>query len=115
QDEGKLEKRAKRFTRPDAVPHIVVLSIDRRDGDGLLMARPMEWPDTNGPAPTVSIKPPRADKARTPGVGDNVLAKVFPTDLDTGPAYTGRVLKILEKRRDAVLGVFRELRAGTFR
>lgn len=115
QDEGKLEKRAKRFTRPGALPHIVVLSIDRRDGDGLLMARPMEWPDTNGPAPTVSIKPPRADKARTPGVGDNVLAKVFPTDQDTGPAYTGRVLKILEKRRDAVLGVFRELRDGTFR
>ena len=33
----------------------------------------------------------------------------------SGPAYTGRVVKIFEKRRDAVLGVFRVFKDGTFR
>ncbi|RUX42764.1 ribonuclease R, partial [Mesorhizobium sp. M4A.F.Ca.ET.050.02.1.1] len=33
----------------------------------------------------------------------------------SGPAYTGRVMKIFERRSDAVLGVFRVLKDGTFR
>src|SRR5690606_34816008 len=40
---------------------------------------------------------------------------VFPSKDETGPAYTGRVVKVFEKRRRAVLGVFRELRDGSFR
>lgn len=115
QDEGLLEKRAKRFTRPGALPHVVVLDIFSRDADGLLLARPTEWPQENGAAPTVSIRPPRADRARVPGVGERVLAKVFPAEEAGGPAYTGRVMKVFEKRREAVLGVFRTLRDGTFR
>ncbi len=115
QDEGVLEQRAKGFTPVGALPHIVVLSVHSRDGDGLLLARPVEWLEANGPVPLVSIKPSRADKTRTPGIGDHVLAKVFPTAEETGPAYTARVIKILEKRRDAVLGVFRQLRDGSFR
>ncbi|RVA08898.1 ribonuclease R, partial [Mesorhizobium sp. M7D.F.Ca.US.004.03.1.1] len=47
--------------------------------------------------------------------GDRVLAKTLPTNEATGPAYTGRVMKIFEKRTDAVLGVFRILQDGTFR
>ena len=115
QDEGLLEKRAKRFTRPGALPPVVVLDVVSRDADGLLLARPAEWPEENGAAPTVSIRPPRADRARVPGVGERVLAKVFPAEETGGPAYTGRVMKVFEKRREAVLGVFRKLRDGTFR
>lgn len=115
QDEGLLKKSAKRFSRPGALPHVVVLDVFSRDADGLLLARPAEWPEENGSAPVVSIRAPRADKARAPGVGERVLAKVFPTDDDTGPAYTGRVMKIFEKRREAVLGVFRKLKDGSFR
>ncbi len=114
QDEGALEKRAKRYTKAGSLPHVVVLDIFSRDPDGLLLARPTEWPEENGAAPTVSIKPPR-DASRTPGMGERVLAKVFPTDNETGPAYTARVMKVFEKRRDAVLGVLRQLQDGTFR
>ncbi|TIU65691.1 MAG: VacB/RNase II family 3'-5' exoribonuclease, partial [Mesorhizobium sp.] len=42
-------------------------------------------------------------------------AKTFPTDDPSGPAYTGRVMKIFERRSDALLGVFRVLKDGTFR
>ena len=115
QDEGLLEKRAKRFARPGALPHVVVLDIFSRDPEGLLLARPTEWPDENGAAPVVSIRPSRSDKARAPGVGERVLAKVFPTGEEAGPAYTGRVMKVFEKRREAVLGIFRRLQDGSFR
>ena len=116
QDEGLLEKKSKRFTRAGSLPHVVVLDVFSRDADGLLLARPSEWPEENGAAPLVSIRPPRSDPSRTPGVGARVLAKVFPADGEPGaPAYSGRVMKVFEKRREAVLGIFRTLRDGSHR
>ena len=111
-DEGLLEKRGKKIVRPGALPHVVVLDIVSRDGDGLLIGRPTEQGYDAG-APAVLIRPSRSGPA--PGMGDRVLAKVFPSDDPSGPAYTARVMKIFEKRREAVLGVFRELPDGTFR
>ena len=116
EDDGALQKRAKRFARPDALPHVVVLDVFSRDPEGLLLGRPVEWREENGPAPLVSIRPPRGDSTRTPGIGERILAKVFPADeAEGGPAYTGRVMKVLEKRREAVLGVLREMSDGTLR
>ena len=127
QDEGLLEKRGRRLARPGALPHVVVLDIFSRDADGLLLARPSEWPDENGAAPTVSIRPSRSDKARVPGIGARVLAKVFPAGEAAGgpaggpeggaegPSYTARVMKVFEKRREAALGIFRVLQDGSFR
>ncbi len=91
-----------------------MLDIFGRDADGGLLAKPSEHVGEE-PAPTVSIRVPRGGGGPAPGIGDRVLAKTFPTDEATGPAYTGRVMKIFEKRSDAVLGVFRTLKDGTFR
>jgi len=111
--EGLLEKRGKKLTRHGSLPHVVVLDIVSRDSDGLLVGRPAEQPDENGAAPTVLIRPSRSGPV--PGIGDRVLAKVFPSDDPDAPPYTGRVMKIFEKRRDAVLGVLRQLGDGSFR
>jgi ribonuclease R len=114
QDEGVLSKERKRLARVGALPPVAILDIFGRDGDGILLASPAE---TVGPGepPVVSIRVSRSGNAPAPGVGDRVLAKTFPTHEETGPAYTGRVMKIFEKRTDAVLGVFRILQDGTFR
>ena len=114
QDEGLLGGTKKRLTRAGALPPVVVLDIVARDSDGGLMARPTEWSETAGPAPVVSIRA-RGGKGAAPGIGDRVLAKVFASDDKSGPAYTGRVMKVFEKRTEAVLGVFRILQDGTFR
>jgi ribonuclease R len=114
QDEGLLKKQSKRFASADSLPHVSVLDVFSRDPDGNLIARPAEWTDSNGNVPLVSIRPSR-DTTRTPGIGDRILAKVFPTEEDEGPAYTARIIRIFEKRREAVLGVLRQLRDGTFR
>lgn len=118
QDEGVLTKERKRLARVGALPHVTVLDIFDRDADGVLLARPSEH-TANGPPQIVSIRLSRSGGGPAPGIGDRVLAKTFPAD-DTnvalgGPAYTGRVVKIFEKRSDAVLGVFRVLQDGSLR
>ncbi|TIS35317.1 MAG: ribonuclease R [Mesorhizobium sp.] len=114
QDEGLLTKERKRLARVGALAHVAVLDIFGRDADGVLLAHPTEAIG-NGEPPVIAIRVSRGGGGPTPGIGDRVLAKTFPTDDATGPAYTGRVMKIFEKRTDAVLGVFRVLQDGTFR
>ncbi|TIP94787.1 MAG: ribonuclease R, partial [Mesorhizobium sp.] len=114
QDEGLLTKERKRLARVGALAHVAVLDIFGRDADGMLLAHPTEAVG-NGEPPVIAIRVSRGAGGPTPGIGDRVLAKTFPTDEVTGPAYTGRVMKIFEKRSEAVLGVFRVLQDGTFR
>ncbi|QDB98991.1 ribonuclease R [Mesorhizobium sp. 8] len=112
-DEGLLEKSRKRHIRPGALPHVTVLEIFGRDSEGGLLARPIDYQGEQ--PPTVALRSSRGNGGPAPGIGDRVLAKTFPTDDESGPAYTGRVMKLFEKRSEAVLGIFRVLRDGTFR
>jgi len=115
EEEGLLEKRRKSLVRPGALPPVVVLDITTRDVGGELIGRPAEWLDDAGVAPAVTIRQStvgRKDKAPVAGLGDRVLAKIFPAKERGSPAYTGRVIKILDKRKNAGMGVFRALAGG---
>jgi len=112
-EEGLIEKRGKRIARAGRLPPVVVLDIFSRDASGMLIARPAEQRDDNGGTPLVLVKPSRGGPA--PGIGDRVLARVFASGEETGPAYTARVMKLIEKKRETVLGVFRKLQDGSFR
>jgi ribonuclease R len=114
-DEGLVEKRAKRLTTKGALPHVAVLDITGRDKDGGLIARPAEWTGGEDTAPSVLIRLSRGDRGPVPGVGDRILAKTFPTTERTGPAYTARIIKRLEHRRAAALGVLRQISNGEWR
>lgn len=115
-DEGQIELRRKRMTRTGSLPPVCVLDVFSRDSDGGLLARPNEWAESNGTeAPLVSIRPSRGAKGRPAGVGDRVLAKVFATDDPEGPAYTARVMKVIDHQKPTVLGVLREIDDGQFR
>ncbi len=113
QDEGLLEGGRKRLSRPGALPPVTVLEIFGRDRDGGLLARPVERDDDE--VPIVSIRVSRGDKGPPPGIGDRVLAKTFRNKGEDGPAYTARVMKVFDRRQEAVLGVLRAVRDGGFR
>jgi ribonuclease R len=113
QDEGLLEKSRKRLSRPGTLPSVTVLEIFGRDRDGGLLARPAERDDDE--VPIVSVRAPRGEKGPIPGIGDRVLAKTFRNKDEEGPAYTARILKLFDRRQEAVLGVLRAGRDGTFR
>ncbi len=117
EEEGLLEKRRKRLTRPGALPHVSMLEITGRDSDGGLVAQPAEWTSEHGDRPPViEIRTGRDDaRTRAAGVGSRVLAKVFPAGEKGGPDYTGRIIKVFEKSEHAVLGVLRKLDDGTVR
>ena len=114
--DGLVEKKRKSLVRPGALPPVTVLDITIRDVDGELIGRPAEWLDDDGVAPAVLIKQSVVGKAKgkvpVGGLGDRVLAKIFPAKERGGPAYTARIIKVLDKRKDAVLGVFRATPGG---
>lgn len=113
-DDGLVEKRAKKLQRPDSLPTIAALTITGRDNDGGLVARPVEWSGST-PAPLVLLRRTHKDKGPAVGVGDQVLAKIFVSSDKSAAPYTGRVIKKLEKRDNAILGVLRQLQSGEYR
>jgi ribonuclease R len=114
--DGMLHKSRKSLMRPGGLPPVTVLDITTRDKDGGLIGRPAEWPDENGAAPAVIIRQSSADrqkgKAPVGGIGDRVLAKIFPSKEVGGPAYTARIIKLIDRRQGASLGVFKETPGG---
>jgi ribonuclease R len=118
EQDGLLEKKRNSLVRPGALPPVTVLDITTRDKDGELIGRPAEWPDDAGVAPAVSIRQSSVgqSKGKMPvgGIGDRVLAKIFPAKDRGGPAYTARIIKVLDRKRNnnAALGVFREMPGG---
>lgn len=118
-DEGLLEKRARRLSRPGTLPPISVLNIIGRDNDGGLISRPAEWDEENyGKPPVVTIRRTRLNKSSdgpAVGVGDRVLAKIFRNKDNDGPEYSARVIKVVDQSSNAVLGVLRKLSNGEWR
>ncbi|CDN53568.1 Ribonuclease R [Neorhizobium galegae bv. officinalis bv. officinalis str. HAMBI 1141] len=119
EEEGLLKKSRKSLTRPDALPPVTVLDITTRDKDGELIGRPAEWPEDLGAAPAVLIRQSSDSRGKgrvaAAGLNDRVLAKIFPNKDRTGPAYTARVIKIIDKRRGASLGIVHKLADGELR
>ena len=113
--DGALSRRGKRVQQPGRLPHVVVADIKSRDRDGELIAEPEEWDaETFGPAPKIVVTIPRKLKPGmpAPGVGDRVLLRAEPLR-DEGPQrYSGRVVKIIGREKQQVLGIYRALPDG---
>lgn len=115
ESDGMVQKSRKTLTRPGGLPPVTVLDITTRDKDGELIGRPAEWPEDQGAAPAVLIRQSsqdRSKKAPAAGLGDRILAKIFPSKDSVGPAYTARVVKLIDRRQNALLGVFKETEGG---
>jgi len=117
ESEGTVERRRGRLHRAGELPSVVLCDITGRDRDGELIAQPVEWDETqHGEAPAVLVSLPRRTGRNlpAPGIGDRVLMRVE-RNRDEGPAYSGRVMKLLSKRQDWLIGVFRRLEDGSGR
>lgn len=118
-DEGLVQKRDRRLSRPGSLPPIASLNITGRDKEGGLVASPVDWDEAEyGKPPVVLIRRTRLNKTSdgpVVGVGDRVLAKIFRSKEHDGPEYSARVIKVLEQNNNAVLGVLRKLSNGEWR
>jgi ribonuclease R len=108
-DEGSVEKKRKKLHHAGALPSTVLADVVARDSDGDLIATPDEWDeDAHGPAPKIRIHVPRKARAgEAAGIGDRVLLHTEETEEDAGIRHRGRVIKIIDRPKQRVLGIFR--------
>ncbi|WP_299814310.1 ribonuclease R [uncultured Roseibium sp.] len=106
-EEGFLEKRNKKMIRPGDMPPVFVASLVERDRDGELLGVPVDWDAEAGDPPKILILTGKT-KATQPGVGDRALIRL--TEAETGgeATHAARVIKVLEKRQGAILGILRK-------
>ncbi len=114
--DGLFERRGKRYAPPGALPPVMVLEVTGRDADGGLIAQPVEWDaQEQGPVPRVAIALPKQGRAKLviPGVGDRILTRIG--DQREDGIHRGRVIKRLERRQSAILGIVRRTDRGAYR
>jgi ribonuclease R len=112
-DDGAIDRRRKRLHHAGSLPPVVLADVTGRDGDGELLARPTEWDeDAHGAPPVIRIVTPRrAHRSEVPGVGDRALLRIE----KSGEEISGRVIKLLDRAKSRVLGIFRGLPDGSGR
>jgi ribonuclease R len=114
QNEGAVAHGRKALTVEGRLPSLVVADIAEKDRYGELIAKPVEWTGDD-PAPRILVRRPsvKRDRAPAPGLGARVLMRV---DFDPGAkaaAYSGRVVKILNKMRARAFAVYRTAADGS--
>ena len=110
-DGGHIEKRRKRLHHAGTLPSVVLADITGRDSDGELLARPTEWDeDAHGTPPVIHLAVPRrARPGEIPGVGDRALLRIEQTNKEE---TSGRVIKLIDRAKHRMLGIFRGLPNG---
>ena len=113
-DEGRLERRRNKLHHAGALPSVVLADVTGRDTDGELIAVPTEWDeDAHGAPPKIRLTTPRrARPGETAGVGDRALLRVTETEPEGSIRHAGRVIKLIDRARQRVLGIYRPLPAG---
>ena len=108
---------ARSCTIPGPCPHVVVADITARDRDGELIAVPTEWDEAeHGPAAEASASgcaAPRRGRTRLPAsatascCGSRTAAR-----RTSRIRHTGRVIKLIDRGKQRVLGIFRAAPGG---
>jgi ribonuclease R len=114
-DEGRIERRRRKLHPAGILPHVVLADIAGRDSDGELIAVPTEWDEAeHGPPPKIRVHiPRRARPSEVAGIGDRALLRVGTSnDRSDAIRHCGRVIKLIDRSRQRVLGVFRSRSAG---
>src|ERR1700677_3538294 len=118
QAEGAVAHGRKALSIEGRLPSLVVADIAEKDRYGELIAKPVEWTGEE-PAPRILVHRPRVkrDRAPAPGVGARVLMRVEfdPNAGSKAPAYSGRVVKILDKMKARTFAVYRSVADGSGR
>ena len=112
-DEGAVERKGKKLHHPGSLPSTVLADVMSRDRDGDMIAIPDEWDEeAHGAAPKIRIHTPRKMKpSEAAGIGDKILVRVEETG-DKEVRYSGRVIKIVERPKHRVLGIFHKTPNG---
>ena len=102
-------KAGKRIERAGALPPVAPIDVMSVDDDGDLICMPAGW-TADGPPPIIRLSAKRAAKVKpAPGVGDRLLARLFPAGDD---GYDADIIKAIGKGAHRFLAVFHKKRKG---
>jgi ribonuclease R len=109
-DDGAVEKKRHKLHHPGTLASTVLADVTARDRDGDMIAVPDEWDEVaHGPAPKIRIHQPRKMRpGEAAGIGDRVLLRVEEIEEEDGIRHSGRVIKIIDRPKQRVVGVFRK-------
>jgi ribonuclease R len=112
-DEGRIERRRKKLHQPGGLPPVVMAEIAGRDADGELIAVPTEWDEAaHGSPPKIRVQPSRG-AGPAAGIGDQALLRIAESgEADDAIRHSGRVIKLIERVKTRVLGVYRTSAGG---
>ncbi|WP_244635738.1 ribonuclease R [Chthonobacter albigriseus] len=117
EQEGLIERRAKRLSEPGALPPVLVCEVVSRDAEGDFFAEPVTWDEERGSPPRLLVIAKRGRRGEgdvQPGIGDRLLGRV--TDLPHGYEAVARAavrpIKLLERKPSGIMGVFRATAGG---
>jgi ribonuclease R len=107
---GQIDRQRKRLHHPGTLPPVVLADITGRDSDGEFLARPVEWDEqAHGAPPVIHIATPRRTRpGEAAGVGDRALIRIE----RSGDETNGRVIKLIDRAKHRMLGIFRALPGG---
>ncbi len=113
-DEGAVEGKGRRLHHPGTLPSTVLADVISRDRDGDMIAVPDEWDEeAHGAAPKIRVFTPRRMKpGEAAGIGDKVLLRVDEIEAEGGIRHRGRVIKIIDRPKHRVLGIFHKTQNG---
>jgi ribonuclease R len=114
-DDGTVERRRKKLHRAGTLPSTVLADIAERDADGELIAVPTEWDEeAHGLAPKIRVMTARRPRpGEAAGIGDRALLRVEEAgEADDAIRHSGRVIKIIDRAKHRVIGVYRSLAGG---
>jgi ribonuclease R len=106
-EDGLIEKHNKRMIRPGDLPPVFVANTVARTSDGDLLGTPVDWDDEAGNPPQILILAGKT-KNTQPGLGDRALIRLSEGDSGSEAEFTARVIRVLEKRQGAILGILRK-------
>lgn len=116
QVEGALERERGGLHHAGTLPPVLVADVLKQDRNGDLIAVPAEWDEARGTPPHIVLQTPRRGRepGPTPGLNDRILVRIEPLgdeddddEDDAGPAYSGKVIKVLSHQAKRAVGVFR--------
>lgn len=101
--DGALEQGRKRsLATAGSLPAVAVIDVIRLNQDGEAIGTPLKW-EGDGDAPVIFINPSKGSRAKAPGVGDRLLARLSKQPDGT---YQAGIIRHLNASAGPVLGVY---------
>ena len=112
-EEGTLAGDKKHLREKGKLAPVTTLEVTGRDDDGDLMAKPLQWEQSDGKRPIVRVVAARDGRDAEIGIGDHILARLQKLPRGGGTAaYEAIPIKKLPREKRRLLGIFRTAKRG---